>query len=228
MSTDPRVIDMAARIDDVNERIERLETLEYETTAFPAGPGALALLCDVVMAVDAAAVTLCPAGAIPGTFSHLWLVISCRSDREIPPKLEMTVNGDVSGSYSYYVREEFPVFAPPVGGGDTEAIQPGGSGAFDLKWQICHPGADTSNPPDWPKRPRNACMVIFSDYADATMYSSMAWFSYAHREIAAVDHLSVEQGGGRWVKVAPITSITITHPAPGVLRAGSQFTLYGL
>lgn len=221
--------EIAHRIDQAVKRVERLETLEYETVAFAAGGGAT-LLCDIVLAVPSASVTLCPV-ALPITLSHLWLVISCVSDREVPIKLRMQVNGDMTSSYSYYVREELPTapFPPGVGAGDTEATQVGGPGTFGTFWEICHPSSTISPFFGGGTKPRNACLVTFTDYNEPTLRQYMTWFAYSQREATGfVDFRDVDQGGGRYIGGGAITSIRVFHPSPGVMLAGSQFTLYGL
>jgi len=39
MAVDPAIIDLTARMDHLLKRIERLETLEFGTAAFPTGGG---------------------------------------------------------------------------------------------------------------------------------------------------------------------------------------------
>ncbi len=140
--------------------------------------------------------------------------------------MRMQVNGDISSSYSYYVREELPVFAPPVGGSDTEAIQAGGYGFFDSSWQICHPSSSVFSDG---QKPRNACMMVFTDYTEAVLRQYQTWFAWSQREATPiVDFVEVEQGGGRYIGGGAITSIRVFHPPPGVFVVGSQFSLYAL
>ena len=228
MSIDPTLIDLASRIERASLRIERLETLEYETVAFPAGAG-FTLICNVLLAGPAASVTLCPVGIIPATFRHLWLVIAAGQTAIIASKMLLNVNADVSASYQFLAREEV-AFGVPVGATDTEAFSPG-TAVHDTKWEICHSaGFETLPPPGGSSQ--CSCLVQLPDYSSADIRPSQSWFNFANFDKTAISPFVpvVGQGGGKYgTAVAPvaITSLTVTAGGGGTFDAGSEFSLYG-
>lgn len=252
--TDKTMNDLIAREDALNKRIERLETLEYETTAFPNASG-LTLLCDILLAGPSAAVTLCPV-AIPPAFAHLWLIIAAWTDTRGPGKMRMTLNAAVpapaAGPYGYYVRQEHP-FGAPAGAVDTEAVSTFGISS-NSSWEICHPaGFEQVIPPESasPESPGTeqlpinskqcACFVQIPNYALATslvagdLGQAHNEWGFAVTEIleadtAAVDSID-EGGGGQRLSSGAAAAVTSVHLAPAVgelFQEGSQFTLYGL
>lgn len=230
MSIDPTLIELAARIERASLRIERLETLEYETVAFPAGAG-FTLICNVRLAGPAASVTLCPVGIIPGSFRHLWLVIAAGQTIVIADKMELNINADFAAHYQYLTREEVP-FGVPVGATDTEAFSPG-TFALDTKWRICHAAGFEPDPtPTTPVSSQCSCLVQLPDYSDSLLLPYQSFYSFANFDKTPVSPFvpSVDQGGGMYNilgGLAPITSITVTAGGGGTFAAESEFSLYG-
>lgn len=252
--TDKMMNELAGREADLNKRIERLETLEYETTAFPAASG-LTLLCDVILTANSAAITLCPTPILPA-FAHLWLIIAAWSDTREPGKMRMTLNAAVpapgAGPYGYYVRQEHPFGAPPGLPVDTEAVSTFGV-TSNSSWEICHPaGFELLAPPpespeaafDPPEQAinskQNACFVQIPNYAVATSIIAgdlsqahsdwgFAVLDILEADTAAVD--SIDEGGGSQRLSGTAAAVTSVHLAPAVgetFLVASQFTLYGL
>lgn len=230
MASDPLTGELASRLADSTKRIERLETLEYETVAFPAG-GGFTLICNVRLAAPAGSVTLCPVGLIPPGFRHLWLVIAAGTTAVIASKMELNVNGDFGAKYQYLAREELP-FGVPVGATDTEAFGPG-TIAHDTKWLIAHPAGFEPDPtPTTPVSSQGACMVQFPDYASTDIRPYMHWFNFANFDKTLISPFEpvVGHGGGKFgAFLAPvaITSITVTAGGGGTFAAESEFSLYG-
>lgn len=224
-------IDLAARIDRSVKRVERLETLEFSTTAFPAG--GFPVICDIVLGAPAATVTLCPT-AIPATFLHLYAIVELSSDvasPALPAKVEINVNADFGLVYSSYVRQEFP-FAPGApGSADTDIASPFGAGPTDTKWFGPRPGASSIFDALHP----TAAFMLFPSYIRTDLLHSFAWFGFANPiNVALIDGLSGnnfsgDQGGGGYFRAPTVPITTITFSAiTGSFIPPSRFTLYGL
>ncbi len=233
MSVDPEVIDLAARIDRANKEIERLETLEYETTAFPTG-GGLALVCDVVLLAPSAGLHLCAGfGSIPQTFRHLWFVIAAQTDAPVAGKMRMRFNSFVPppgpGDHEFYVREEVP-FGVPVGATDTEAADFGPEPSSDSFTKICHPAGFEALPPAATNN-QCACFVQIPHYTNLFMTHSASYWGFAVPDGAngGFGVPTVDQGQmGVRTSSAPVTSLGIAPAVGELFLPGSQFTLYGL
>ncbi len=229
-------IDLAARIERSRKRVERLETLEFGTVAFPSG-GAFTAICDFTTPSPLTSFTFCTTvgGAgftIPQTFRHLIFVCAYQSTIQFvaPPKIELTINFDLGPVYLNYTRQEDPVGppfvtdteVPPVGvfGSDTKITLPI---AAQNPVSIFVPGAYTS------------VFGLLPSYTRTGNMKSVAWWGMAHPVVTVGANLMTgDQGGGEYRRVAvgvpqaPITTFTLTHPPPGRFRVGSHFTLYGL
>lgn len=228
--------EIAGREEEIKERIERLEALEYETAAFPAG-GGFSLICDQILAAPAASVNICSGGSIrPGR--HLWLIIAAQVTATLAQKMEMNINLDFrAGFYRYYTREELSG-AAPVGSADTEADHAPGVPPFgDSKWEIAHPSADEAVPAGGSNQ--GACLVQFPDYSNPDVRTYMHWFSFANYDKDQSEGPAffpvVDSGGGAYgtTAVLPpqsniVSRITLTGGGGQIFDTGSQFTLYGL
>ncbi len=233
MSVDPTLIDLAARIERSSKRIERLETLEYETTAFPAG-GGFGLICDFVLAAPSAGLHLCAGfGTIPQTFRHLWFIIAAQTDAAVAGKMRMRFNSFVPppgpGDHEFYAREEVP-FGVPVGATDTEATDFGPEPSSDSFTKICHPAGFEALPPAATNN-QCACHVQIPNYTAALQTHSANWYGFAVFDGAdgGFGVPTVDQGQmGVRTATSPITSLGIAPAVGELFLAGSQFTLYGI
>ncbi len=230
---DKEIGDLIARLDDQDQRVERLETLEFGTLAFPSG-GGFSLICDVIVAAPTATVTLCPAGTIPTSFLHLFAILEMFSDVEqpsVPDKIEININGDFATNYASYVRQELPL-GVPVGAPDTDVGSPFGIGATDTKWFGPRPGSFSVFAANSP----TVFFALFPSYVRPLvddLHLSFCWFGFSNFLNTAPgtpNNFSADQGGGSYFETAPmsITSIRFTHTGGGSFVSPSRFTLYGL
>jgi len=229
---DKAVGDLSSRLDHYKKRVDRLETLEFATVAFPVG--GFPAICDIILAAPATTVTFCPA-AIPGNFLHLYAIIEMFSDvtsPALPDKIEINVNGDFGLAYTSYQRQEFP-FAPGApGSADTDIGSPFAAGASDTKWFGPRPGADS---PGFAPTVPTVAFMLFPSYIRTDLKHSFAWFGFANPiNIFLEDGLSSnlfddDQGGGGYFRTptVPITSITFSA-ITGSFVPPSRFTLYGM
>lgn len=231
MSVDPGVIDLSARIEEYEKRIERLETLEYETVAFPTGAGPT-LISDVVVppgpAVSTVIVPPVPI-LIPQTFLHLWLIMSLQGGGVAPPGFatNISLNGFASGFvYRQFVRFE-NITGVGVGAGDNQTVV---SLIGSPNFRTVAPAA-----PGGVNGFRCAAMVIFPDYTNFTTMPNKSMMAFGYSFGNTDGEADVTQAGGDTaggaaaIGPAPfaITFLTITTPGGGFVP-GSQFTLYGL
>ena len=220
-------IDLAARIERASTRVERLETLEFGTVAFPSG-GALVPICDLTLVVSAAVVTLCP---VPLTgFRHLFGIFhyfSTITAPSTPGKMELNLNGDVGAVYLNYTRQEN--FTGPPFVTDTE-VPPIGFGA-DTKFSLPTPSRE-----NLVRESPAICFCLIPSYDRVGNMKTISWWGYSlpNADSGAGKLIIDDQGGGEYRRFAGgippgiITSITLTHPAPGLFKARSHFTLYGM
>lgn len=228
--TDPELIEFAAREDEIRKRIDRLETLEYETVAFPAGTGGAALFCDIILAAPSTFVHLCGGlNTIPQTHKHLWLIIAAQTDAEdAAQKMRMNINAGAmpppgTGGYNYYTRQELSG-GVPVGATDTEKKTASLPPDSDASWWICHPAGFEDNDPGGPPPPaytkQSACWVQVVDYTnpsnDLIAYGG-SWWGYA-TYIGAID----KPGGGQ-----DRDPETVLDQGEGSLRDGARSNTAG-
>ncbi len=233
MLPDSVLVDLAARIERSSKRVERLETLEFGTAAFPSG-GALTAICDFTTPSPLISFTFCTTVTsgftIPGTFRHLFFICAYQSTLQapsIPPKIEMTFNGDPGAVYMNYTRQEDPVGPPFVT--DTE-IPPIG---FGTDTKISLPRASQNPVSIFVPGQYSSVFGLVPSYSRTGNVKSAAWWGQAHPiTTVGANLMTDDQGGGEYRRFvpapAPIITITLTHPPPGTFRVGSHFTLYGM
>lgn len=226
---------LAARLDSAEKRVDRLETLEYSTVAFPSG-GALVAICDIILAIDTASITFCtPPPILLTGFRHLFGICHYFSDvtaPSIPGKMEMNFNGDFGAVYLNYTRQEN--FTGPPFVTDTE-VPPIGFGT-DTKFSLPTPSRENVV-----RESPAICFFLVPAYDRPSLpgpgnFKTVSWWGYSLPNAdSGVGKLIIDdQGGGEYrrfaggVPPAPIVSITLTHPAPGLFKSRSHFTLYGL
>lgn len=225
MSLDPRAVGIADRIDDLDRRIERLETLEFGTVAFPSATGAI---CDTTVTVAAASVTC----VIPTGMRHLIAIISAGLDTtgSTIAKIRVTLNGAAVG-YQYVTRQENPFVV-----GDTQAVAQGGatSAAF---METLRPAHRQTNPST--QFARSSGMFFFPRpdvvpfRTRADIANTAVWIGSGRPHSTAPQQGRLRAGddlgtGFKWTAVTRISSITWTAPPATTFIPGSRFTVYAL
>ena len=218
--------DYAARIEKVTKRVDRLETLEFSSAAFPSG-GGIACLETIQVTSDVPSVTF---SAINQDFLHLWLWINAGTTLDqllgLPPML-MTFNADAGANYLTYAIAHARLTGPV----DIDDIQGGITAANAIRLARL-PGEDSPNEKNF-----GMCEVNIPNYAlylGLEAKRAAAWKSFEYNpnvtEFATLSFVTAEQGGGQWVnQTDPITSLTITSGG-GVadFAPGSLFSLLGV
>jgi len=208
--------DYAARIEKITKRVDRLETLEFSSAAFPSG--GIACFETVKLAAPANSVALPSVGVLPATFWHLWLWYTASTGSgNLQPFLRF--NGDSGANYRSYkniwTRDDDDV--------DTMASV-GGSGAFtDIDLMPVGQAGDDE---------RGGCEVNIYDYAAADRNKAVTWkgwniVDFVDGELV-VNLVQKGLGGGEWLSNSPITSLTVQLPGVATFRTGSVFTLIGV
>ena len=232
MSVDPGIVDLSARIAEYEKRIKRLETLEYETVAFPTGAGPT-LISDVVVPAGPglSTVTLPPVPIlIPQTFLHLWLIMSAQNSAPTPAAgftANVVFNPFAGGTtYRHFVRFE-NISGVGVGAGDLQTVVPNPASPVIRTVSPAAPGGVNGF--------RSAAMVIIPDYTNFTTMPNKAAMAFGYAFGQDDGEGDVTQAGGDTAggagaaapAIGAITSILVGSPF-GVFVPGSQFTLYGL
>lgn len=219
--------DLAGRLDAQDGRVERLETLEFSTTAFPSA-GGFTPICHAVTTISSSTLDACPV-PFPTTFLHLYGVI--RMLITIPTatdvnKVELNFNLDFGSVYQHYQRQEVP-FAGPVGSADRETgtIAP----ATDTKILIQLPSGDN----EITEEQVSTLWFVIPAYVRTDNDKSMAWFGFTFPRGNELSNIMEDcQGGGDYFPAvsAPITSMRITLPPPGLFIGSghTSITVYGM
>lgn len=208
--------DYAARIEKLTKRVDRLETLEFSSAAFPSG--GFACFDTVQLSVAVATVTLPQVGSIPSGFWHLWLWMSVRVSSSGQPFLRF--NGHSGGTdYRSYkdiwakgtVGESMSSFGGTGGAPDIDLMYAGITGAGNLE--------------------RNGCEVNIYDYANIEYHKAVTWKGWAIEEFGeepVISSVYKGLGGGQYRKTNAITSLTVHMPGILTFQPGSVFTLIGV
>lgn len=226
MSVDPRAIGIVDRISGLDERIERLETLEFGTVAFPSATGAI---CDTTVTIAVASVTC----TVPTGLRHLIAIISAGIDStgSTIAKIRVTLNG-VAAGYQYLVRQENPFVV-----GDTEAVVQG-VGASAAFWETLRPSHRQTAPST--QFQRSSGMFLFPRpdvvpfHARSNIANTASWIGAGRPHATAPQQGRLragdDQGGGNLetTPVVRISLITWTAPPATTFIPGSRFTVYGL
>lgn len=222
MSVDGRLIDVVARLDDIAERVERLETLEFGTLAFPSG-GGLGIVCDKRVLVATTTVTC----NLPPGRRHLAAIVAAGIDvvgATPAAKIEVTING-IGAGYQYETREE-RLFVL----GDSQAASVGAGAAF---WETIAP----SRRQFFSSAFKQQCswLMVLPDpdrMADILDSIDASWIGGNRSRSTGPLVLGISEdadlGGGFQPTDAAITSITWTSPGGIPFIVGSRFTVYGL
>ena len=219
------VADFAARLDETTKRVDRLETLEFGTVAFPSGGG---MICfeHFELAVDGGGHSF---AAIPQTHRHLLLTYKVRSPAGTTGNglHVMRINGDFAANYGQFGRFKF------FGAALEANFLPG----TNTVWSIGLVSADDVAPNldlntgEW----TNGWMLL-EDYTstDKKKTCHLTEFGYvgsATNPRGATTGNVFNEGGGHYELLTAITSLDILQtalPPPFVYGAGSQWTLFGL
>lgn len=208
--------DYAARIEKLTKRVDRLETLEFSSAAFPSG--GTACFDTVKLSAAVATVTLPQVGTIPSGFWHLWLWYTARVSSSTQPFLRF--NGH-SGATDY--RSYKNVWSKGSGGQIMTSFgTAGGATDIDLMYAGITGGGNLE---------RNGCEVNIYDYANTEFYKAVTWKGWAiddFGEDPVINTIYKALGGGQYRKTNAITSLTLHLPGIITFEPGSVFTLIGI
>lgn len=216
---------MSARLDEIEKRVDRLETLEYGTLSFPSG-GGLGIVCDTTVTVPTFSVTC----LIPPGRRHLLAIVAAGDDStSIPgntpaPKLRVTINAIVTG-YQYATRQERQLIV-----GDSQATSLGVGAAY---WEAI-PASRRQWFPTIFKQQCSWIMVLPDPDRMIGVFDSIdaGWIGGSRETSNGPLVLGLGEnavlGGGFNPTDAAITSITWTRPGAFPFLPWSRFTVYGL
>ena len=230
MAVDP-LADLVGRADHLLKRIERLETLEYGTVAFPTGTG---LICDIVVTVPVASVTCTP--IVAAAFRHILAIVAAGvTANPASGKMRVTIGGSPA-SYEFATRQESHTLPGGVGIGPATFVDTESASAVSLAfWDTVHPAAHETAVIDEDKQ--GAAFYLFPEpglSSPAFLLGPFAiWMGYAMKDGPALPasdtFLTLDQGGGgNYSSPVPFTSITWAATPPDLFAIGSRFTVYGL
>jgi len=216
--------DYAARIEKNTKRLDRLETLEFSSAAFPSG--GIACFETVKLAAPATSVTLPTVGVLPATFWHLWLLISAKAEPDTIAGFQplLRFNGDAGSNYRSYkniwTRDQTDTDSQTSVGSATATAN-----GIDLMTVggAQSPGEDNTS--------RNGCEVNIYDYAATDFFKTVSWKGWRWSSIDQdTGGATIEKGlgGGIWRSLAAITSVTVARPGGISFDTGSVFTLIGV
>lgn len=220
--------DIAQRIENLNKRIARLETLEYGTVAFPAG-GGLTIFCDVKLAAPAASVVCFIGGG--GGAPHVMAVVTAGVDTfsggggggAVAGKIRVLINGISGIAYEFSTRQEHRAFA------DTQAVVLSGGAAL----LTVVPSAEDIV--SGPFAVGNSATYIFPTpigSSGGTIVNG-AWIGAGQFRTEGFPVPTYLQeldlgGGGNVLATTALTSLTFLTTPPDLFVTGSRFTVYGL
>jgi hypothetical protein len=214
--------DYAARIEKVTKRVDRLETLEFSSAAFPSG--GLVCIETVKLAAPAASVTLPTAPTtIPATWWHLWLWISAKEEPDGHGSAAfLRFNGDSAANYLSY----YNLWSRNQGNVDTMVSVGGTSNATEIQLMTVAGGWSAGE-----NDHRNGCEVNIYDYAATDMNKTVTWKGWSHNPPdpeGTVELVYKALGGGIWQSLSAITSLTVHAAAGASFDTGSVFTLMAI
>lgn len=220
MASDRETLELVARIDDLDERTERLETLEFGTVAFPSGGGGDWVCHEAITnlgIVDTIAFL-----AIPQTHRHIVIV------HEVAVFLlvggfnfqDMNLNEDFGTNYDYYWRAQ-----RNAGGGGGSVNRDAAAAAFMEVGSV--PARDSAAAS---QRYYTAGHIWIPNYSSgSTMFHSVVWDNYSYEANEAggegTGDRRREEGGGHWRDAAAVTSVRFTCSGPQVFQTNSRWQL---
>lgn len=219
MADQQEILDLVARITDLDTRTERLESLEFGTVAFPTG-GENDWLCheQKKLTIATNAVTF---SAIPQTHRHLVII------HEVAVFLlvggfniqEMNINGDVGANYDYFWQQ---IVSPATLNFNSAA-------AAALMQVGSVPARDAAAGASQYYTAGHIWIPNYSEVLGA-LFHSVVWDNYSY-EGDAVGGVGTgnpmrELGGGHWRNPAAITSLTLTCSGPQIFQIDSRWTLF--
>ncbi len=218
MANQQEIMDIVARVDANDRRLERLESLEFGTLAFPTG-GANDWLCheQKTLTEITDAITF---SAIPQTHRHLVII------HEVAVFLvvggfniqEMRINGDAGANYDYFWQQ----FVAPA------TINFNDAAAAALMQVGSVPGRDAGAAQ---QNYYTAGHIWIPNYSVSlgNVFQSVVWDNFSYDGDDAGDTGSGnrmrELGGGYWRDAANITSLTFTCSGAQVFQTHSRWTL---
>jgi len=211
----------AGRIDAIDKRVKRLETLEF--ASFATG-GWIEIETQTK---DDDIETSFSFLNIPQNYLHLALLFSVRSAVGTGglQQLICRINNDSTDHY-WSIIDQLYITAS---GGACNRLCPGYIPDKISYWycfQIPAPGLDDGNDPDCFK---TAHMWI-PDYRNQYKKKTAVWDNYFNKAEAAatVRALWREEGGGTWHDMSPITRLDFRTPGLVAFLRNSKISLYGM
>lgn len=229
MLPDSTLPDIASRIDENLKRIERLETLERTTVAFPTGSGGCVCIQHIDLTVNADFIEFgpgLPGGIIPQTHRHALIVHQAATFLLIggTRTQQLNFNGDFTASYEYFWRQEFLTAAPPVGSSDVDHD----AAAAPLMEVGTVPARDSGAVA---VRYFTAGTIWMPNYTKlgigTTKFQSVVWDNASREgDNAGIAGRRIREAGSGWYqKIGAITTIRLTCSGAQFFNSGSNWDL---
>lgn len=219
------IADMAARMTPYEDRVARLETMEFQTAGFGGG---LALICDVTVSVATASITLCTTPAtIPSNFRDLLILYKAQASAVfgagLVTPLRLQFNGDTTTSYNYYNRVER---AGPL---DTEESSPSANTSDHIRVGEAN-GIDTAAPSHTGMFSSGYVWIPDYAYTDDDKFNCLVFGNWHRRPVGIGfgGELEYQAGGGCYFEAGALTSIRLFLTGGFTIQPDSRFTLYAL
>lgn len=211
-SIERALADQARRIQDHEDRVKRLETLEF-SSVYGFG-GCFALLDEQV--IGGAGISVITFTAIPQFHRHLYLLLDYAADTTTIVRPRMTINNDTGASqYDYFVYIH------------SEGLIEAEIKTADAFAEILLATNAGSSPAPWFSSGR----LLIGGYAIAGRLKTWSWEGWARigiGEISGNPEQNLEQGGGLYVESDPVTRLDFTLQGGLDWTTGSRISLYGL
>jgi hypothetical protein len=217
------LIELVARIDAIDERTERLETLEFGTVAFPTG-GGMTCLEHHELTAPMIGYTFT---AIPQTHRHLLMTYKVRREAGDGgnDNQQWRLNADSAANYGYLTFRRHPA------GNTTESsFIP----FITTAWVISLVSGDDLAPnTDLVTGAWTNGWMLLEDYSadDITKTCHVNEFGYvgsSENPRGVNTGNTYIYGGGHYELTTPITSFQIRLPSGASFGIGSQWTIFGL
>lgn len=211
------LINQSVRIDRLLKRVERLETLEFGTVAFPSGGADMICFEHKRLSGISDSVTF---AAIPATHRHI-LILHQVSVFLVTGGFrfqEMNFNGDFGLKYDYFWRQQSLLANVNHDAAAAGLMQVGSIPAKDFAFV-------------GPNRYFTAGHIWIPNYSISlgSVFQSVVWdnFSYDASDSGGegTGRRMREEGGGHFRDTGAISSITFTCSGPQVFQTNSRWTL---
>jgi hypothetical protein len=168
--------------------------------------GAMELIATQNVTTSVSSVTL---NSIPGTYRHLQIRATVRTDRSGSPDdlMVLQMNGDTTGSYYNHSL---------ISNGSTVSSNQSGTVNYIRNFRVAGAGFTASG--------FAAVILDIPDYANANKYKTVK-----HQTGLAGNDLQAGIHSGLWVKTAAITSLTFSMPITAAnFVNGTRFSIFGI